>query len=295
MANLASNLKWALDPVGWARSVLEFEPDEQQVAILGSASRRILLNCCRQWGKSTTTAARAVHQALFVPGSMVVAVSPTLRQTAELLRKMADIFERTETRVRADAFNAVSLRLENGSRIVGVPAVESSVRGFSSVDLLIVDEAARVRDELYRALRPMMAVPRHGRPGTMMLLSTPFGQRGFFWHIWDKKDRPGLEETWLRVRVKATECPRISEEFLREEYHALGEHWYKQEYLCVFHEPEGRLFTDEMIQRALDPDLQCFFSDPQPEPEANDWLWKGEIEVNRRLWPEGPLVPVRVR
>jgi hypothetical protein len=54
------------------------------------------------------------------------------------------------------------------------------VRGFSGTSLLIVDEAARVDDELYYAVRPMLAVSG----GVLMMLSTPFGKRGVFYEEW---------------------------------------------------------------------------------------------------------------
>jgi hypothetical protein len=48
----------------------------------------------------------------------------------------------------------MSLAFANGSRIVGVPGLEKTVRGFSAVSMLLIDEAARVEDEMYHALRP---------------------------------------------------------------------------------------------------------------------------------------------
>jgi hypothetical protein len=50
------------------------------------------------------------------------------------------------------------LLLSNGSRIVGLPGTEAAVRGFSAALLIVIDEATRVADEMYRALRPMLAV-----------------------------------------------------------------------------------------------------------------------------------------
>ena len=32
------------------------------------------------------------------------------------------------------------------------------MRGFSAVSLMLIDEAARVEDEMYKSLRPMLAV-----------------------------------------------------------------------------------------------------------------------------------------
>ncbi len=48
-----SELLAATDPVEFARERLGFEPDEAQKAVLRSDARRLILNCTRQWGKST--------------------------------------------------------------------------------------------------------------------------------------------------------------------------------------------------------------------------------------------------
>jgi hypothetical protein len=52
----------------------------------------------------------------------------------------------------------MSLLFPNGSRIVGLPGIEVTVRGFSAVSLLLIDEASRVDDAMYKALHPMLAV-----------------------------------------------------------------------------------------------------------------------------------------
>jgi hypothetical protein len=65
----------------------------------------------------------------------------------------------------------LTLELVNGSRIVSLPENESGIRGFSGVNLLVIDEAARVDDSLYRSVRPMLAVSG----GRLVALSTPFG------------------------------------------------------------------------------------------------------------------------
>jgi hypothetical protein len=46
---------------------------------------------------------------------------------------------------------------------------------------LIVDEASRVQDALYQGIRPMLAVSG----GRIVLLSTPWGKRGFFFEEWE--------------------------------------------------------------------------------------------------------------
>jgi len=59
MHDIGRGLCWALDAVPFAEDRLGFAPDAWQAQLLRSRSQWILLNCCRQSGKSTTTAARS--------------------------------------------------------------------------------------------------------------------------------------------------------------------------------------------------------------------------------------------
>jgi hypothetical protein len=72
---MARELRHALDPVAFARERLGFEPDPWQARVMRSAARQVLLNCARQSGKSTVTAAIATHTAVFRPGSLTLLVS----------------------------------------------------------------------------------------------------------------------------------------------------------------------------------------------------------------------------
>lgn len=145
-------------PFDWTR--LGFTPDERQLAVLESGAKRGILNCSRQWGKSTVAAAKAVHRAVTAPGCLVLAASPSERQSAALVRKAADMAAGMGIPRRGDGDNAISLLFPNGSRIVGLPGTDGTVRGFSAVSLLLIDEAARVHDSVYKALRPVLAVGR---------------------------------------------------------------------------------------------------------------------------------------
>jgi hypothetical protein len=118
------------------------------------------------------------------------------------------------------------------------------------VSLLLVDEASRVSDDLYLAIRPMLAVSG----GTLWLMSTPFGKRGFFYETWA---RGGKE--WEKVRVPADDCPRISRSFLEEERKTMGERWYRQEYECEFEDSVTQVFDRELIERAITPGVTPLF------------------------------------
>jgi len=230
----------------WVRSRLGFEPDAAQARVLDSRSRRGLLNCSRQWGKSTVTAAKAVYQAEQEAGSLTLVVSPSERQSGEFLRKAAGFVQKLGLRAKGDGDNELSLAFPNGSRIVGLPGSEATIRGFSSVALLLVDEAARVSDELYLSIRPMLAVSN----GALWLMSTPYGKRGFFHKEWEGG------KGWERLRVTGYECPRISPEFLEEERATMGERWFRQEYLCEFSEVSSGMFDGDLVERAVSDELE---------------------------------------
>lgn len=244
---VTSTAEGTLTGAEWVRRNLGFVPDARQAEVLSTSARRGILNCTRQWEKSTVAAAKAIHQAWCVPGSLTVVVSPTARQSGELVRKAATFARKLGVRPKGDGDNEISIALPNGSRIVGLPGTEATVRGFSAVALLLVDEAARVRDELYLAIRPMLAVSG----GAMWLMSTPFGKRGFFYDAWSKETGE-----WQRVQVPATECPRIDAAILEQERRTMPERWFRQEYLCEFVQMDGALFDPELVERAVSDEFE---------------------------------------
>lgn len=219
--------------------------DPWQEEMVSSRSSRLLLNCSRQIGKSTTTGVLATYTALHKK-SLVLLLSPSLRQSQELFRKCLDVYRASGRPIPANAENALSLELDTGSRIVSLPGKEATIRGMSGVDLLIIDESSRVPDALYKSVRPMLAVS-HGR---LVLLSSPFGTRGFFYEEWKRR------HNWHYFEIPATECPRISKEFLEEERESMGEWWFQQEYMCQFMDAQTAAFRAADIERIVDPGVE---------------------------------------
>lgn len=206
-------------------SLAGMPPDPWQAEVLRSHSLRLLFLCSRQSGKTLTASAIGLATALTQPDSLTLILSPTLRQSGELFRaKLLRLWRKLGAPLRARPPTQLSLELSNGARIVSLPQNEEGIRGYSGVNLLIIDEAARVADELYYAVRPMLSTSQ----GRLVALSTPFGQQGWFYEAWT-----GPEE-WHRVRVVASQCPRIPADFLRDERKALGKRWYEMEYECSF-------------------------------------------------------------
>jgi hypothetical protein len=244
------------DRLAFAREAADFTLDAWQGEMLRSEAPRILLNIHRQGGKSTTTAILALHKALADPGSLVLLLAPSERQSKELFTKIAAMYRGLGHPLPADSHRKLGMELAGGSRIEALPGKERTVRGFSGVDLLVVDEAARVEDELYFAVRPMLAVSG----GRLLMLSTPFGKRGVFFEEFTQ----GVG--WERYEVSATDCPRIPEEFLEEERRSLGAWWYEQEYLCRFKDTVDSVFSHEDVSAAMSGEVTPLFGSAEQSP-----------------------------
>src|SRR5450755_1150127 len=227
------------DPIAFARLRLGFIADPEQERVLRPGTLRGLLNCTRQWGKSTVIAIKAVHHAFTQPNRLVVVCSPSMRQSSEFCRKVLGFLRQLGLK---------SLDLPNGSRIIGLPANQDTIRGFSAASLLLIDEAARVSDDLYAAAKPMLA----NTGAEMWLMSTPHGARGFFHREW-----MDALSTWERICVTAAECPCMVPEFLDEQKRSLGELRFRQEYCCEFLQDGKSAFPAAWIETAFSPWLRA--------------------------------------
>ncbi len=226
----------------FARRVL-LEPDRWQADLLRSDARQMILLCSRQAGKSTVTSILALHEAIYNAPALVLLLSPSLRQSQELFGKVKEAYDSLVDAPRAMQETSLQLRFESGSRIVALPGNQKTVRGYSGVALLVIDEASQVEDELYQSTRPMLAVSG----GRVVLLSTPFGKRGFFFKEWTEGG-----DSWHRALVTAYDCPRMTKQWLEEERKQIGGYWFEQEYCCIFKDDVSSVFRYEDIMAAMD-------------------------------------------
>ena len=250
---LSSDLKAALDaeiyakkPSLWASECLGFKADPWQVEVLNSTAKKVLLCCSRQSGKSSVSSIAALHTAIFQPGSLVLMLSPSLRQSSELFRKFLDYLDLLPDMPARDEDTKLSIKLDNNSRVVSLPGSEGTIRGYSSVELLLIDEAARVPEDTYYAVKPMLAVSG----GRLLALSTPFGKIGWFFNEFSE----GVG--WQKHTIKATDCPRISAEFLEEERRSMPAAWFNAEYMCNFSDAIDNVFTYDQIMGAVAEDVE---------------------------------------
>lgn len=220
--------------------------DPWQLRVLETPWREALLNCGRQTGKSTVSALLGIQETLYAPRGKVVVVSPSERQSGLLFQTALEMYralgDGDSGVVESDIENRLSLELRNGNKFYALPGKQKTIRGFSGISLLIIDEASQVDDELYNAIRPMRAVSG----GRLLAPSTPFGKRGWWWNAFENGG-----PHWYRETIPSALCPRIDPAFLAREQADLPAMTYAAEYECQFTDTVDQYYPSDLVDAAF--------------------------------------------
>jgi hypothetical protein len=217
-------LAFMVDPALWVQRVLGIEPASWQDEFLrASQGASIIVLTARQVGKTTVAGWAIAHFMIFNPSSMNVIACPSLRQSAEAVRRVRDCLVKAGCKLKTD--NVYGIELENGSRVHALPGGDDSIRGLTVDGWIIADEAARLSEELIAAVRPMRARRPEAR---FAMLSTAWSRTDPFWTMWSNDD-----PSWLRLKATADVCGLYSKEQLEQERRALGEESFNREYLGI--------------------------------------------------------------
>jgi terminase large subunit-like protein len=254
---LAQQLVFGLDPTALFERCIA-PCDDWQRRLLESKAKRLILNLHRQAGKTSVCSVLILYYLLYErPGSEVLILSPTERQSTIMLSLVAKFSSMLESVPKLIAESTTRLLWANRSVLHALPGGDDGdgSRGFSP-DIILVDEASRVSDELFGACRPMIATKPHGR---LILLSTPWGARGTFHKLWTEG------EGWEKFELKAVDNPRIDPEFLASEKRELSPLQFASEYECQFVSPdETCMWGPELIDAMFNPG--------EEEPETRSGL-----------------------
>lgn len=264
--------------IGYSMSIsryiaaVDFPCYDWQVAFLDSPHKRKVLNGARQSGKSTITSAIPSHTAKYRPKSLSIVTAATERQAQQDMSRILDFMQADPAYPKIVRSSDDLIVLSNGSRIVVVPATQKSARGDSAPDVILIDEAAWVEDEVFKnGISPMLT---HNAKCQFIILSTPNGRRGFFYRAfnnprweryevrspWDVDDAawklfPDEPEDKYRERrakdgIRAWYSPRhMDHDGQQERLEDGGPRNYRQEFRCEFVEPESQVFGYDEIER----------------------------------------------
>lgn len=237
--SLAADFRAALDPVVTFEAAFGVEALDWQRDYLREDRAAVVLKG-RQVGASVGAAGLAIHTARYWPGENVVIVSPSLKQSGEILGRARAGLRRLGASLDQDS--ASMLRLDNGSRIVSLPGTARSVRGWTA-RLLILDEAAYIEHATFVAARALVATG-----GRLVVQSTPAGEDGDFYELVRAAD-----PAWAVFNVPSASVPTITPAFLEAERRAMSPDAYATEYECAFGKGGASLFSAERIAALVLP------------------------------------------
>lgn len=203
-------LERSLDPRARLGHWLGHEPDDWQVELFSTRAPEVACRVGRQSGKTSVLAARAVEE-LHIPESLTLCIAPAERQARIIAREVGRQVRRTD--LKPERATLTELEFSNGSRVIALPSTSDTIRGYPSVSLLIIDEAAFLKAEggddegLISSVLPMLT-----STGQVYFSSTPAGRNNFFARLFlDAKPGDGVH----RIVVKGTDIPRLADKVER--------------------------------------------------------------------------------
>lgn len=275
------DLIFTLDPLRYIRS-LGVKPFPWQEAYYLSNHPLKVINGARRAGKSFIISSKPCWRARFFPGSVTLILAYSLDQAEEDIRNIKKF-------IAADRYyppllrdNGGEIELNNGSRIVAVPATEKAARGYPDADIIIVDEAAFVEDMIFTdCLYPML---NGNEKLEFNFISTPHGRSGdpgrFFCEAFSNKanDRYEVRAPWdiaedsttdltpaepeadyqkkrAKEGIKAFYSPRHTNKAAQLKILERGALSYRQNNLVEFVEPDDQVFSYDEVARLFQTNL----------------------------------------
>lgn len=282
------DLIYTLSPWRYITS-LGFRLFHWQEAIFRSTHPRKHINGARQAGKSTAISGKPCHRARFYPGSLSIILAATEKQAVEDMERVKGFMARDPYYPAIVRDSDSLIELSNKSRILVVPATEKAARGYSSPDIIMLDEDSRIDDMVYKSgVRPMLT---DNEKCEVCAISTPNGRLGHFFNAsqskrwerylirspWEIDEEavaivPAEPEERFKARmakdgIRGFYSPRHAiESEQQENLEEMGTLMYRQEYLCEYVEPEDQVFSYDEIERAFRPGLAPLAGGLSPAP-----------------------------
>lgn len=212
-------------------------------------NRFVIAMQCRQSGKSQTTAAYILWYGLFNQAKKAAVLANKASQAQEILSRVQLSFESLPhfMQMGVKSYNKQSMEFENESKIFSAASSSSSIRG-QSISLLYIDECAFIPNDMqfYESTYPVIA---SGKESQVIITSTPNGERGLFYKLWQecvasKNDFVSTLVTWDQV-------PGRDEEWKRQTIANTSIEQFRQEHECVFRGSANTLLSAETLDKLV--------------------------------------------
>lgn len=237
---MTADLSGLLDVEAFAERLVGQPLWEHQLDVARSPARYRVICAGRQVGKSRLLAILALHEAATRRNRNVLLVSAGEVASQRLLEECGSLATSSPL-LRGSVLDEskAQLTLSNGSVIRSVPASQRQIRGWS-VDLLIVDEAGFIDQEIWRAAEPAIIA----RPGSRVILAcSPWGGPDhFFRQLWQRgmSAPDGQVAAW---HWPSSTSPAVDAELLEQIRGREAPHYFAREYLAEWTDDVGAFFT----------------------------------------------------
>ncbi len=209
----------------------------------------------RQVGKSRTLAVLAVWWAFRRPGQTVLLVSAGERSSRRLLGQVRRVLDHPLLTGEVVEESGERVLLGNGSQIVSVPASERAIRGFS-VDLLLVDEAAFVSDDVLEGAALPTITAREADGARVVMACTAWEASGLFYRFaMQGEDGHGEVETfrWRLTDASTENGGWITPGYVDLMRSSMDPLRWRTEYECEFVQGGAGFFSRADLMAAVAP------------------------------------------
>lgn len=241
------------DPIEFCR-ILGFEPTIYQKKLLEDKSQFIAARWSRQCGKSYAVSALLLWSCLANPEFQIIVVSPSLRQSKLIIRKVTN-FLRVLPKIVAPKPLKTKIEFYNGSRIQAFPNNPDTIRG-ESVHLIYCDEFNYVADdaELYDAVIFTLGTTN----GRFLTTSTPGTRDSMFYRIcFDDDNYSDFSRSHVSWRDAVEPNGPLKKEILEKLRKQMStDPWrWTREMEAEFAEDEDAWLSMSLIKGCIDQDI----------------------------------------
>lgn len=216
-----------------------------QLELARSEARFRTVCAGRQVGKSRTLAVIALHHAFTQPNSRVLLISAGEDAAKDLLAEVAGLAQSPLLGASVEEDDSAKVVLSNGSVIRCVPASHRRARG-KSIDLLILDEACFIPEEIWDAAKFVILA----RPGSRVVMaSTPYGKLDRFFARHYRLGRDG-RDGYASFHWPSSVSPVVDQALLAEWAETDAPRIYRREVLAEWVDEAGAYFTSAELESA---------------------------------------------
>lgn len=142
--------------------------------------RTYVVKAKRQCGKSAIACVLLIAISLSEKTTNII-VEPTLNQSRRVFKQITSMMQGSNAIKNANQ-SLLSIEFTNGSEIMLKSAEQQeSLRGMTATGIMVIDEGAFIKDDIYEILFP--CVDAHRTP--LMIISTPLFEDGYFFKFYN--------------------------------------------------------------------------------------------------------------